>query len=281
MKPTAKADPKPRTLDASAARNFVARRTVVWVARVLVLLVGLCAWQLVCVSGGVSPDVLPRPRPTLQHLPTLLSKSETWQAVWQTLDGWALGMAVSLPLAVGVGLVVGSSSWSYRATSVLIHFFRAVPIIALLPLAVLTLGATVHMKAFLVLLATFWVILLQTIHGVWDVDPVMDSMTRSFRLGWLARARWLLVPSIGAHVATGFRLAAVLGILVSMGTELLASVPGIGFKILQAQTVADTVTEVDYIIIAVALALTMSVLLTLVERRILHWHPAYRERASA
>ena len=84
-------------------------------------------------------------------------------------------------------MIIGSSRWVYRAFRVPIEFLRPIPSVALIPLAVLIYGTGLESKVFLAAFASFWPLLIQTIYGVQDVDPVATDTARSFGLGRLAR----------------------------------------------------------------------------------------------
>ena len=86
------------------------------------------------------------------------------------------------------GILIGSSRWAYRALRVPIEFLRPIPSVALIPLAVLVYGTGLQSKVFLAAFASFWPMLIQTIYGVQDVDPVATDTARSFGLGRVAAA---------------------------------------------------------------------------------------------
>ena len=69
-----------------------------------------------------------------------------------------------------------------------IEFLRPIPSAALIPLLFLTLGTTLKSEVFLAAFGAFWPLLVQTMYGVRDVDPVAIDTARSFGLGRVASA---------------------------------------------------------------------------------------------
>ena len=69
-----------------------------------------------------------------------------------------------------------------------IEFLRPIPSAALIPLLVLTLGTNVKSEVFLAAFGAFWPLLVQTMYGVRDVDPVALDTARSFGVGPLRAA---------------------------------------------------------------------------------------------
>ncbi|WP_324274917.1 ABC transporter permease [Blastococcus brunescens] len=111
------------------------------------------------------------------------------------MQGWAIGLGISILLAAPLGVLIGSNAYLDRATRATVEFLRPVPSVALLPLAILVLGISMDMKIFLVAFATFWPILVQAIYGVQDVDPVARDTARSFGVGRVAIFFRVTLPS--------------------------------------------------------------------------------------
>ena len=133
----------------------------------------LLVWQLVSRTGLISERDLPpmsddgeralvahaherllaRVSP---HRPRLGTRPDCWRRV----------------LAVPIGIFLGASDFAGRAFRVPIEFLRPIPSAALIPLLFLTLGTTLKSEVFLATFGAFWPLLIQTIYGVRDVDPV-------------------------------------------------------------------------------------------------------------
>ena len=120
-----------------------------------------------------------------------------WKAVGNTLQGWAIGLGLAIVLGVPAGILIGSSRWAYRALRVPIEFLRPIPSVALIPLAVLVYGTGLESKVFLATFAWFWPMLIQTIYGVQDVDPVATDTARAFGLGRRSRLWRVTLPERG------------------------------------------------------------------------------------
>src|SRR6185295_20071163 len=103
---------------------------------------------------------------------TMLQTGAFWTALLQTVRGWALGLGIATALAVPLGILLGSSDFAARAFRVPIEFLRPIPSAALIPVLFLTLGTNVKSEVFLATFGAFWPLLVQTIYGVRDVDPV-------------------------------------------------------------------------------------------------------------
>jgi ABC-type nitrate/sulfonate/bicarbonate transport system permease component len=90
---------------------------------------------------GILPrDHFPPISETLSTLGEQLGEASFWEAVGNTVQGWALGLAIAAGLAIPTGIVLGSSRMLYRALRGVIEFLRPIPSVALIPLAILIYG---------------------------------------------------------------------------------------------------------------------------------------------
>src|ERR671910_930593 len=158
-----------------------------------------------------------------------------------------------------------------------IEFLRPIPSAVLIPLLFLTLGTNIKSELFLAAFGAFWPLLVQTMYGVRDVDPVATDTARSFGVGRLERLVRIKLPSSLPYVATGLRISSTVALILAFTAELFMGTPGLG----QAMNFAQSYALNDQLY-ALALAtgflgLAIHVAMTWLERRALRWHPSQRE----
>ena len=240
------------------------------VATTLVLL------ELLTRTEVISSRHFPPPTETFAALADEVTTAEFWTAVGHTMEGWALGLAVAAAIAIPVGIVVGSSRPLYRSLRAVIEFLRPIPSVALIPLAVLIWGSGLESKVFLAAFASTWPLLMQTLYGVQDVDPVATDTARSFGLSRRQRLLYVTLPSAVPYIATGVRISAAVALILAVTAELVIGSPGLGREINIARQ--GGAVDIMYALIAVTglLGWGVNVLFTRAERRVLHWHPSQR-----
>src|SRR6185436_17183471 len=163
-----------------------------------------------------------------------------------------------------------------RAFRVPIEFMRPIPSAVLIPLLFLTLGINLKSEVFLAAFGAFWPLLVQTMYGVRDVDPVALDTARSFGLGRLERMYRVTLPSTFRYIATGVCISSTVALILAFTAELFMGVPGLG----QAMNFAQAYGLNDQLY-ALALAtgflgLAVHFAMTAAERRVLRWHPSQR-----
>ncbi|MDQ1289669.1 MAG: hypothetical protein QG622_3235 [Actinomycetota bacterium] len=255
-----------------------------WGAAALGVLGVACA----AVISEVVPRVLALPGgvlPPLSEIVTALSGEVATGAFWEsllaTVRQWALGLAFAVVAGIGLGAVLGSVGWLRRATASTIEFLRPIPSVALVPLAVLLFGTQLWSAVLLAFYASFWQVLVQTLHGAVDVDPVVDETVRCYGLGPLARIRHVLWPTALPYVVTGVRLAAGVALILVVTAELVIGSPGLGQQIMAAQSGGATALVYGLIMVTGLLGLLVNVGVRAVERRRLAWHISVRGEVAA
>ena len=181
---------------------------------------------------GVLPsDHFPPISETLGTLVEQLGEGSFWDAVANTLQGWALGLGIAAALAIPIGIVVGSNRLLYRALRGLIEFLRPIPSVALIPLAILIYGTGLKSKVFLAAFASFWQVIVATLYGVQDIDPVATDTARSFGLSRRQRLLRVTLPSAVPYIATGLRIASAVSLILAVTAELVIGSSGLGRSI--------------------------------------------------
>ncbi|OMQ16779.1 ABC transporter permease [Modestobacter sp. VKM Ac-2676] len=202
-----------------------------------------------------------------------------WAPIGQTLQGWALGLGTALVIALPLGILIGSVYLLFMATRTTVEFLRPIPSVALIPLAVLVFGTGLESKWFLAAFAATWPILLQTLYGVRDVDPTSMDTARSFGIKTPERLRRVVLPSALPYIVTGVRISSAVALILSVTAELVAGAPGLGQQINIARQSGAVESMYALILVTGLIGWLLNIALSVIERRLLHWHPSQRERA--
>jgi ABC-type nitrate/sulfonate/bicarbonate transport system permease component len=244
------------------------------------------------VGFGVLLEIAPRvglvparyAPPTSDILTTLwqqVRRGEFWTAVGDTLVTWLLGLLIAIVAGVAVGVLIGSVPVLRALTASTIEFLRPIPSVALIPLVVVLYGSTIEATVILVVYAAFWQVLVQTLAGVADIDPVAADTARSYHLNRWARVRWLIWPTALPYAVTGIRLAATVALILTITGELVMGSPGLGQEIANARSSGAVPVMYALIVVTGLFGVAANVLTRAAERRALAWHPSVRTEVPA
>jgi ABC-type nitrate/sulfonate/bicarbonate transport system permease component len=243
-------------------------------------LVGVAAlFELIPRAGIVSPLYMPPFSAIVAALGREASSAQFWRALVDTIEGWALGLAIAAVAGVVLGVILGSLRGVRAATASTIEFLRPIPSVALIPIAVLLWGAALRSTLLLVIYASFWPILLQVIHGVADVDPVARDTAASYRFTPWTRIRFLLWPTALPYIMTGLRLSAAVALILAITAEQVIGTPGLGKEISVAEMSSAVPALYALIFVVGMFGVAVNVVFRALERKVLAWHTSVRLEA--
>lgn len=230
----------------------------------LVFLLWYLAWSLQLWSEYV----LPGPGKVLAAGLAMLDSGELWEAVCVSFRRVLLGFSAAFVLAFAMG-VVGVLLPGLRLYYVaFVDFVRHIPPLSLIPLLILWTGIGELPKMLIILLATFGPMLLNIDAGLGGCDKKLLELGQVLgldegQLFWRIRVPYAL-PNIfvGLRAGLGYSLRAIIG------AEMIAASSGLGYMILDAQTMSRTDKAIVGIIAIGLLGLIIDFALNLLMRRL-------------
>jgi len=232
----------------------------------------LALWAIGDAAGTFNPDVLPPLRDVATEFVAIWGRPPFVAALAGTLRDAVAGVLLAAVLAIPLGILIGMSAAVERATRTLLDFGRSFPVVALLPILVLVIGANAQMKIVSISIACFFPILLQTIYGARRMEPTIVDTVRSFRIPFRLRFFKVILPAASPFIATGLRIATSVSILVAVGTEVIIPITGLGQQISLARVNNEVAVAFAYVLYAGLLGMILTALWERVETRVLSWN---------
>ena len=202
------------------------------------VLAGLAIWWVA--SLQTSPLFLPSPALVWEAALELASDGTLWASVLASsgriLTGWSLGLVLGIP----IGIAMGHFRFVREALDPYIEFFRFIPPIAFVTLAVIWLGPGEAAKVALILYTTIFIVTLNTIAGVLSVSELRLRAARALGAGRMQVLRTVVVPSTVPYMVTGARLAMGNSFLTIVSAEIVAAQVGLGSLIWTARSYGRT-----------------------------------------
>jgi ABC-type nitrate/sulfonate/bicarbonate transport system permease component len=235
-------------------------------------LVLLTAWEAVGRAGLVDVRFVPPPSRIVAAFPALIETDELWGSIAATLVRMGVGFLFAAALGISLGLLVGTSPRLRRLLGPLIELLRPIPGVSLIPVAVLWFGLGNPAKISVVMWATFFPVLLNTILGCQETPPILVRAARVMEING-ARFFWkVMLPAALPSIFTGLRLSVGYALISATATEMIEGPNGLGFLIVEAQRTFRTPEMFAGIITVALLGFLATAALQLVEHRLL----AYR-----
>jgi ABC-type nitrate/sulfonate/bicarbonate transport system permease component len=195
--------------------------------------VSIGIWELVSATGLANAQALASVSATAaaigEHAGSLAS------AAGQTIEAWAVGLAIATAGGVSLGTLAGRSAVAEASTETLVRMMRPLPSLALIPIAILVAGLGLKMTAGLVAFTSFWPIFINTRYGVHQVGRLFLETARTLQMGRATLLGRVVLPAAAPLVASGLQVAVSLALVVTVSVELVGGTGGIGTYVLDAQ----------------------------------------------
>ena len=226
-------------------------------------------WWLATIVFAIRPFFLPAPPDivaSFMELPGYLLR-ETWVTLTDTLLGYGLAIAIGLLISVAIS----SSSIVYRALMPLLVALNSVPKVALAPLLLLWMGFGQVPRVVMVLLISFFPIVVASTAGLTATPADLNELVRS-----LSASRWqqfikVRFPWALPQIFIGLKVGISLALIGAVVAELSGSGKGLGFVILSSGTSADTPLAFAAIGLLAAVSIGLFYLVVALERWLLPW----------
>jgi ABC-type nitrate/sulfonate/bicarbonate transport system permease component len=126
------------------------------ILRIAVIIFLLALWAVGDWFGLFNPVVFPPLNEVGSALLMILDRPEFSSAFMATLLDSMKGVIYAAVIAIPSGIIIGMFPSVEKATRILLEFGRSFPVVALMPIFVLIIGATSQMKVVMVSIARFF-----------------------------------------------------------------------------------------------------------------------------
>lgn len=198
----------------------------------ILLLAFLLIWELLPATGIISKVFLAPPSEVFEALIRLLISGELWVhtsiSLQRALTGFSLAAITMIPL----GFLMGWYRGFEEIADGLVQTLRQTSSLSLFPVFILFLGIGEISKIAVIFWGAQWPILLNTISGVRNVDPLLIKSARSMGSSEVSLFRKVVLPSSLPSIITGVRLSASHSIIVLVAAEMIGAKSGLGYSVI-------------------------------------------------
>ncbi len=224
----------------------------------------LLAWQLYCTLAGVSPLLLPAPLDILRAL--VVERARIAPHAFSTIWVATLGFSTSVLFAFAASIALHFSPWLQRGMMPLLVASQTVPLVALAPLMILWFGFGLLPKVLLVILVTFFPILISLLSGYSQVPQAYLDLLHAMRASKWRLFRRATLPMARASFFAGLKISATYAIVATIFAEYAGARQGLGIYILTAKNSFRADLVLAAVVVSAGLTLLLLGALQLIER---------------
>ena len=236
--------------------------------------------NVLAVCGGIAlwgPAVsfrrvgLPSPEQVLVRATELIRSGQLLADLAASLSRVLAGFALGVTAAIPVGFLMGWYPTARGLIEPFVQFFRMIPPLAVIPLAIVTMGIGETPKVFVIFLAVFLSSVIATFQGVISVDKTLINAARVLGAKDGTIFRRVIIPASTPFILVGMRIGLGSAWATVVAAELIAAQSGLGFRMQQAELYYDLATIFVSLITIGVLGLAMDRLLLALETRLTLW----------
>lgn len=281
------------------ARRKIYERTLAFGFPVLALI----AWQWIVDAGILNPLWFPQPTRIAKALwevtvnfdrfsgtsllgrPWLIPsqfESQGWTGVWSlfaeshvwaTLGRVGAGFAIGAIPGILLGVVMGINRTVRLMLDTTLSAIYVLPKIAIFPIVMLMFADPFGEgpKITVVALSVFFLMTINTMAGVRDIDPVFLMAGRNYGARGLSLFRHVIIPAAMPVIFAGLRLALGTALIVIISIEFLRAKQGVGFMTFYYWEVLDPEKMYAGLAVVMALGVLLTYGLQALQRRLMPW----------
>ncbi|MHA6689510.1 ABC transporter permease [Devosia sp. A449] len=236
----------------------------------------LVIWEVATRAGNVPQVILPPPSMIgariAASIPTL------WADFQQTfLKAVLIGYVLGCGLGFVVAVLIDRSPFLKSGLLPLGNFVSALPIVGVAPIMVMWFGFDWPSKAAVVIIMTFFPMLVNTVAGLNASSAIERDLMRTYAAGYWQTLMKLRLPAAGPFIFNALKINSTLALIGAIVAEFFGTpIVGMGFRI--STEVGRMNVDMVWAEIAVA-AVAGSVfygVIVLIERGVTFWHPSVR-----
>jgi NitT/TauT family transport system permease protein len=228
--------PLPLPVAAPAAprlwQRFVGGRGAVLLMAMLSIGSVLLFWQLAThykLDAYIRFNNIPTPAQVLEKVVEVNSSPKFVTNIGISVRRILLGFVVATVLGVALGVLIGRYRVVRGLAMPAMEVFRPIPAIAWVPMSIMLWPDNEVSIVFITFLGAFFPILLNTVHGVESLDPVLLRAARTLGAGEASLLRHVVLPGAMPHIFTGLAVGMGVAWVSLIAAEMISGQFGIGY----------------------------------------------------
>nr|WP_272212268.1 ABC transporter permease [Marinicella sp. W31]MDC2878180.1 ABC transporter permease [Marinicella sp. W31] len=237
-------------------------------------------WEGVVIAFDIPPILLPAPSDVWVRL--INSLPILWADFQQTfLKAVLIGYAIGCGSGFIVAILIDRSPFLKNGLLPFGNFVSALPIVGIAPIMVMWFGFDWPSKAAVVVVATFFPMLVNTIQGLSASNSMERDLMRTYAASWSQTLIKLRLPAAWPFIFNALKINSTLALIGAIVAEFFGTpTVGMGFRISTEVGRANIDMVWAEIAVAAVAGSAFYGVVALIQRVVTFWHPSVRSGRS-
>jgi NitT/TauT family transport system permease protein/sulfonate transport system permease protein len=191
----------------------------------------ILTWQSVASIFLPGSKFFPSPIDVINAFIKEISLSSLFMDCVASLSRVAVGLMAAMIFGIGIGMILGTMKRIGAFLENIIEFIRPIPPIAWIPLSILWFGIGEASAYFIIFLAAFFPIFVNSYSAANSINTIHINVARSLKVKWPLFIKHILWPSALPQVITGVRVGLGFAWMAVIASEMVAAQSGLGYMI--------------------------------------------------
>jgi len=206
---------------------------------VIVPIILIILWQILSDKGIIKSSVLPSPHVIFIAFIDLCKSGDLFINLQISIVRVLKGYAIGAFLGITFGILIGLFRDAEKSLDLIIGFLRPIPIVAWVPVLILWMGIDESSKITVIIIGSFWPILINTIQGIKGADKKFLEVSEILEKNKLEVLAKIVFPSALPSIFTGLRIGIGSAWMSVITAEVIAATSGIGYQIAYARELSQ------------------------------------------
>jgi NitT/TauT family transport system permease protein/taurine transport system permease protein len=201
--------------------------------------IAFLSWQAMS-TFIFNPFLIPPPLEVIRTAIPMLLSGEIIADVAISMVRILVGFTVGSLTAIVLGVLLGRVQLLHDLLDPVIELLRYLSPTAMIPIAVIWFGIGELSKYFLIFWGTFFIVLINTIAGVWRAPIARQRAAECLGANQIQIFVLVVIPSAAPYIVTGMRIAMASSFMSIIPAEILAADSGIGYLLQKSSMLLQT-----------------------------------------
>ena len=248
------------------------RRSIIDYLPAIVLIGALIVFWEIFNKVFNQPDYILPPLHDVVYTAYIYAGDQFLPNAWVTFQEVLIGYAVAVVFGLLMGICISESATLRRALLPLVISSQAIPILAIAPVLIIWFGFGMTPKVIIVVLISFFPIVITTVTGLQSVSRDMLYLLDS-----LSASRWQVLhrvkfPAALPYIFAGLKNAAVISVIGAFVGEYVGAIEGLAPVMILANSAFQTDVVFAAIFYLSFMGIFMYLVVLVIERRMIRWH---------
>lgn len=254
--------------------RFLKKKIIYQILPLLSVVVLILAWIIFsCFTGGT---IFPGPVSVVKRIAKTFEIPIAGMSIightLVSLKRVLLGLLISSVSGIGIGILVGSNKYLEVTMGSFLELFRPIPPIAWIPIMIMWFGIGELPKVLLIVLGSFFPVMLNTASGISLVDKINLDVGQIFGGTKISILKEIILPTALPSIFSGIRTSVSCGWTVVLAAEMMGAQQGLGLLVMKGWGINDMALVLGAVIIVALIGAMFSYLLKKTERLLMPWN---------